>query len=84
LAIVQRCIWYVGALIIYSFNLLRRGNLSVVLRLTVPVFAVLCAVKIVMIGKIIGTVLPAERANFPNLMDNIGAFVFFGFILSKS
>jgi len=47
------------------------------LRLTVPVFAVLCAVKIVMIGKIIGIVLPVERANFPNLMDNIGSFVFF-------
>lgn len=43
-----------------------------------PFYALL---KIVMIGKIIGIVLPAERANFPNLMDNIGAFVFFGLIL---
>jgi hypothetical protein len=39
-----------------------------------PFYALL---KIVMIGKIIGTVLPAERANSPNLMDNIGPFVFF-------
>jgi hypothetical protein len=43
-----------------------------------PFYALL---KIVMIGKIIGTVLPAERANSPNLMDNIGPFVFFRLIL---
>ena len=67
---------------LFTFSiLLRLGNLSVVLRLTVRVFAVLCAVKNRDDWKIIGIALLAERASSPNLMDNIGAFVFFGLIL---